>query len=102
MKVLELLLVMSNLAVFLKNFTFNIIMLSVRLSSSLTIAKLGILSVNGASILTNVFSPGFIIIFSFGNIGMDQFRKLKQHSYKLITPSNSNTFLIPKTISTFS
>ena len=33
---------------------------------------------------------------------MDQFRKLKQHSCKLIKPSNSNTFLIPKTISTFS
>ena len=55
-----------------------------------------------AFILTGLFSPGFIIIFSFGNFGMDQFKKLKQHSHKLITHSNLNTFSIPKTISTFS
>ena len=27
---------------------------------------------------------------------MDLFKKLKQHSHDVITPSNSNTFLIPK------
>ena len=65
-------------------------------------AKLEISSVNGASTFTIFCSPGFIITFSFGNIGNDQFKKLKQHSRELNIPSNSNTFLIPKTRSTFS
>ena len=65
-------------------------------------AKPEISSKNAASIFTNFCSFGFNIIFSFGNIGTDLFKKLKQHSHELITPSNSYTFLIPKTISTFS
>ena len=39
--------------------------------------------------------------FSFGNKGIDLFKKLKKHSHGFITPSNSNTFLIPKTKSMF-
>ena len=57
---------------------------------------------NGASTFIKFCSLGFNIIFSFGNIGTDLFKKLKQHSCELITPSYSNTFLIPKTRSTFS
>ena len=64
--------------------------------------KLEISSKNGVSTLINFFSLGFSIIFSFGNIGTDLFKKLKQYFHELITPSNSNTFLIPKTRSTFS
>ena len=59
-------------------------------------------SKNGASTFINFCSFDFNIIFPFGNIGTDLFKKLKQHSHELITPSNSNTFLIPKTRSTFS
>ena len=65
-------------------------------------AKPEILSENGASSFIYFCSFGFKIIFSFGNIGTNLFKKLKQHSHELITPSNSNTFLIPKTRSTFS
>ena len=64
-------------------------------------AKPEISSENGASTFTNLCSFGFNIIFSFGNIGTDLFKKLKQHSHELIMPSNSNTFLISKAISTF-
>ena len=90
------------MATFHTNFTFNTIILCVRLSNNLIIAKLEISSVNGISIFTTFSSPGFITIFSFGNIGNVQFKKLKQHCHKLIMPSNSNTFLIPKTKSMFS
>ena len=65
-------------------------------------AKPEISSENGVSTFTNFCSFGFNIIFSLGNIGTNLFKKLKQHSHELITPSNLNTFLIPKTISTFS
>ena len=65
-------------------------------------AKPDISSKNGASIVINLCSSGFNIIFSFGNMGTDLFMKLKQHSHELITPSYSNMFLIPKTRSTFS
>ena len=61
-------------------------------------AKPEISSENEASTSTNFCSFGFNIIFSFGNIGTNLFKKLKQHSHELITPSNSNKFLIPKTI----
>ena len=65
-------------------------------------AKPEILSKNEASTFTNFCSFGFNIIFSFESMGANLFKKLKQHSHELITPSNLNTFLIPKTISTFS
>ena len=93
---------MSNVATFHINVTFNTITLWVNFSNSLTIAKPEISSKNGASTFINFCSFGFNIIFSFGNIRTNLFKKLKQHSHELITPSNSNTFLIPKTRSTFS
>ena len=65
-------------------------------------AKPEISSKNGTSTFIKFCSFGFNIIFSFGNIGTDLFKKLKQHSHVLITSSNLNTFLIPKTIFTFS
>ena len=60
------------------------------------------LSRNGASTFTNFCSFGFNIIFYFGNIGTNLFKKIKQHSHELIMPFNSNTLLIPKTMSTVS
>ena len=69
-------------------------MLYVFFSSTLIIANPDISSINGAST--------FIDLHSFGKIGMDQFKKLKQQSHEFITPSNSNIFLIPKTRFTFS
>ena len=59
-------------------------------------------SENGASTFTNFCSYGFNIIFSFGNIGTNLSKKLKQLPHELLTLSNLTTFLIPKTISTFS
>ena len=38
---------------------------------------------------------------SFGKIGINLFKKLKQQSHEFMTPSNSNIFSIPKTKSTF-
>ena len=35
-------------------------------------------------------------------LSMKYMNMLKQHSHEFITPSNSNTFLLPKTKSTFS
>ena len=64
-------------------------------------AKPEISSKNGASIFISLCSFGFNIVSSFRNMGIDLFKKLKQQSHKFITTSNSNTFLIPKTISTF-
>ena len=84
------------------NFTFNTITMRVNLSNNLTMAKPEISSKNGASTFVNFCSLGFNIIFSFRSIGSDLFKKIKQHLHELITPSNSNTFLIPKTRSTFS
>ena len=57
---------------------------------------------NDASFLPNFCSFGFNIIFSFRNRGIDLFKKLKQHSHEFVTPSNFNTFIIPKIKSTFS
>ena len=65
-------------------------------------AKLDISSVNGASTFTIYCSPGLRNIFYFGSMGNDLFKKLKQQSCELHTPSSSNTFLIPKTKSTLS
>ena len=96
----ELLLVISSIAILHVNLTFNIIILWSDLSNSFIMAKPEILSRNGAIFISLCFF-GFNTVSSFGNMGTDQFKKLKQHSCKFITPSNSNTFLIPKTISTF-
>ena len=80
----------------------SIIMLCVCLSSTFIIANPDISSINGASTFISSCSFGFNTIHSFGKIGKDLFKKLKQQSCAFMTPSNSNIFLIPKTISTFS
>ena len=77
-------------------------MLCVFLSSTLIIANPYISSINGASTFINLCSFSFNTIHSFGEMGKDLFRKLKQQSHKFMTPSYSNIFLIPKTRSTFS
>ena len=61
-------------------------MLCVSLFSNLIMAKLDISSVNGASTFTIFCSPGLRIIYSFGNIGNDLFKKLKQQSHELNKP----------------
>ena len=98
----ELLFVMSNVAKFHMNFNFSIIMLCVFLSSTLTMANPKISSINGASTFINLCSFDFNTICPYWKFGMDLFKKLKQQSQELMTPSNSNIFLIPKTKSTFS
>ena len=90
------------MATFHVNFTFKTVTVSIHLSNNLTMTKPEISSKNGGSTIISFCSLGFCIIFSFGNVGTDLFKKLKQHSHELITPSNSNTFLIPKPRSTFS
>ena len=96
------LLVISSVAEFHTNFNFSIIVLHVFLSNILIIANPEISSINGFSTCINLCSLGFNTMHSFGKIGMDLFKKLKQQSHKFITPSNSSIFLIPNTKSTFS
>ena len=96
------LLVISNIAEFHRNFNLSIIVLCVFLSSTLIIANPDISSINGASTFNNLCSFGFNTMHSFGKIGKDLFKKLKQQSHEFLTTSNSNIFLIPKTKSTFS
>ena len=68
----------------------------------LMIAIPDISSTNRASIGINFFSPSFTTTCSLGNIGIDLLKNLKHDSQESITPSNSNKFFIPKTISTLS
>ena len=74
----ELLFIISNIAAFHVNMTFNIIILWVNLSNTFIIAKPEISSKNGASIFNQFCSFGFNTISSFGNMGIDLFKKLKQ------------------------
>ena len=94
--------VISNLAKFHMTFNFSIIVLCVFLSSMLIIANPDISSIKGASTFINLCPFGFNTMCSFGKIGIDLIKKLKQQSHEFMTPSNSNIFLIPKTKSTFS
>ena len=96
------LLVISSVAEFHMNFNLSIIVLCVALSSILIIASPDISSIKGASTFINNCSHGFSTIHSFGKIGSDLFKKLKQQYHELMTPCNSNIFLIPKTRSIFS
>ena len=64
------------------------------------IARPNILSINGAFPLINLCSLGFSTMHSFGKMGRDLFKNLKQQSHEFITP-NLNTFLIPNIRSTF-
>ena len=59
-------------------------------------------SIKGDSIGINFFCPGFTITCSHGNIGIDLLKNLKLNSLVSTTPSISNKFSIPKTISTLS
>ena len=72
------------------------------MSNNFIIAIPDISSINGASVMTNLCSFGFISIFPLGKNGMDLYRKLKQESHESITPPSSKIVLIPKTKSTFS
>ena len=72
------------------------------LSSTLVITSPDIPSMNGASTFINFHSLGFSTTHSFGKIGRDLFKKLKQQSHNFMTPSNSKIFLMPRTKSTFS
>ena len=77
-------------------------MLCVFLSNTLIIANSDISCINGVSTFINFCFFGFNTMHSFGKIGIDLFKKLKQQSHKFITPSNSNIFSILKTRPTFS
>ena len=96
------LLAVSNVDEFHMNFILSIIVLCVFLSSISIIANPNISSINGASTIINLCSFGFNTMHSFGTIGMELFKKLKQQSHEFITPSNSNIFLIPRTKSMLS
>ena len=92
----------SYIAIFHVNFNFINIVLQVPPSSILTMANPEISSMNGAFTFISFCSLGFKIMQSPGKMGKDLFRNLKQQSLEFITPSNSNTFFIPRTKSMFS
>ena len=98
----EPLLAMSNVAALHMNFHFSNIVLCVFPSNILTSASPDISSINGPFTLINFHSFGFNIVCSFGKMGKDLFKNLKQQSLEFMTPSSSNTFLIPNTRSMFS
>ena len=92
----------SNIALFQVNFNFINRVLWVSPSNILTIASPKSVSINGAFTFINFYSLGFKIIQLSGNMGTDLFKNLKQQPLKFITPSKLNTFIMPKTKSTFS
>ena len=100
--VLVPLFVMSNMALFHVNFNFDSRVLWVPPSNILTIARPEISSINGAFTFIHFCSLGFKIMQFSRNIGTDLFKNLKQQSLEFVTPSNSNTFFMPKIKSTFS
>ena len=93
---------MSNIAAFHMNFSFGNIVLYVFPSNILTIVSPDTSSINGTFSFINFCSFGFSTMHSFGKMGIGLFKKFKQQSHEFITPSNSNTFLILNTRSTFS
>ena len=92
----------SNTAMFCVNFSFINTVLWVHPSNIFTVADPEILCINGAFTFIYFCSLGFKITQSSGNVGKDLFKNLKQQFLEFITPSNLNTFFIPKTKSTFS
>ena len=84
------------------NFSLIMLVMCSFMSRTFTIAIPDNYSTNGASITTILCTFGGIAVFSLGKMGWDLLRKLKQEPHESITPSSSNTFLIPKTRSTFS
>ena len=93
---------MSKIALLHVDFSFIDRVLLVFLLMILIIAKPEISSTNGALTFTIFFSSGFSIISFSGYIGTDLFKNSNLQSLQFITPSNSNTFFMPKTKSTFS
>ena len=91
-----------NIALFCVHFSFINRVQWVPLSNILTIASPEILSMNGAFTLISLCSLGFKITQFSGNMGTDLFKNLKQQSIEFITPSNSNTFFMPRTKSAIS
>ena len=91
----------SNIALFCVNFSFINKVLWVPPSNIWTIASPEISSMKGAFTSIRFCSLGFKITQFSGNMGMDLFKNLKQQSLEFITPSNSNTFFMLKTRSTF-
>ena len=96
------LLTISTVAAFHMNFSFNSIVLLVLLCNILMIARPDISSINGAFTLINLCTFDFSMIHFFEKLGKDLFKNLKQQSHEFLTPSDSNTFLIPNTRSMFS
>ena len=71
-------------------------------SKILTMVNPKISSTNGALTFISFCSFGFNITSFSGNMGKELFKNLKQQSLEFITPSNWNTFFIPKPKSTLS
>ena len=92
---------MSKTALLHVNFSFINRVLLVPPSIILIIANPKISSINRALTFTSFCSSGFNIISFSGYIGTDLFKNSNLQSLEFITPSNSNTFFIPKTKSTF-
>ena len=90
------------MALFHVNLSFINRVLWIPPSIILTIANPKISSINGAFTFINFCLLGFKITESSGNMGTDWLKNLKQQSLEFITPSNLNTFFMPKTKSTFS
>ena len=88
-----------SISVFCANFSLNNIVFCTFLSNSLIMANPDILTINDASTFINFCSLGLI---PYVLLGVDLFRKQKQQSHAFITPSNSDMFLMPNTMSTFS
>ena len=88
---------MSRIALLHVNFSFIDRVLLVFSSMILIIAKPKILSRNLALTFTSLFLSGFSITSFSGYIGTDLFKNSNLQSLEFITPSNSNTFFIPKT-----
>ena len=80
------------MAKFHVNFDFSIIVFCTFLSYTVIMACPEISSINGASTFINFCSLGLNTMHSFRKIGIDLFKKLKQQSCELMTPSNSNIF----------
>ena len=78
----EPLLTISNVAVLCMTFSFNNIVLYVLPHNILIMARPDISSINGAFTLINFCSLGFSKILSFGKMGRDLLKKLKQQSHE--------------------
>ena len=92
---------MSKTALLCINFSFINKVLLVFPSIILIIANPEISSTNGALTFTSFCSVGFNIRSFSGYKGTDLLKNSNLQSLEFITPSNLNTFFIPKTKSTF-